>query len=186
MEDSKIIELYFSRSEHAISETSAKYGNYLVCISRNILHNNEDAAECVNDTYLHTWNAIPPNQPSAFRVWLGKITRNLSIDCYKKKKTLKRGGNETNLLFSELEDCIPAPNNVEKIFEDNEIAKLISLFLRNQKPENRIIFLRRYWYGEQIARISERFSISESKIKSSLFRTRNQLRLFLEKEGVNL
>lgn len=186
MEDSKIIDLYFNRSETAITETSLKYGNYLGCISRNILYNNEDAAECVNDTYLHAWNAIPPSRPSAFRIWLGTITRNLSFDRYKKQRAQKRGRNEAELLLSELSECIPAPANIEKAMEDQEIAQLISGFLQKQSQENRIIFLRRYWYGDSILQISRRFSISESKVKSSLFRTRNLLRRYLEKEGVNL
>jgi RNA polymerase sigma-70 factor (ECF subfamily) len=186
MEDSNIIELYFNRSENAISETSLKYGNYLGSISINILRSYEDAAECVNDTYLHAWNAIPPSRPSAFRVWLGTITRNLSFDRYKKFRAQKRGKNETELLLSELAKCIPAPCSVEKELEDNEIAQIVSGFLKAQRQENRIIFLRRYWYGDSIAQIAKIFDVSESKVKSSLFRTRNQLRRYLEKEGVIL
>ncbi len=186
MEDSNIIELYFSRCEHAIAATSEKYGNYLGYISMNILHNREDAAECVNDTYLHTWNAIPPKRPSAFRAWLGTITRNLSFDRYKHANAKKRGGTEMELILSELGECIPSSANVERTVEDKEIARLINCFLRNQKPENCMIFVRRYWYGDSIAKISERFLISDSKIKSSLFRTRKLLRLHLEREGVIL
>lgn len=186
MEDSKIIDLYFNRTESAISETSLKYGNYLECISWNILSNSEDAAECVNDTYLHAWNAIPPNRPSAFRVWLGTITRNLSFDRYKKLRAQKRDCSRAELLLSELSECIPAPVNIEKVMEDQEIAQLISGFLQRLKQENRIIFLRRYWFGDSIAQISQRFYISESKVKSSLFRTRKLLRRYLEKEGVNI
>lgn len=186
MKDSKIIDLYWNRSESAISHTAEKYGSYCKSISINILRNSQDADECVNDTYLHTWNAIPPNRPLIFRTWLGKVTRNLSLDRYKKIRAQKRGGNQTELLFSELEACIPDKFNTEKTLEDLEIARLISDFLINSSKENRLIFLRRYFYGDSILQIAKRFIISESKVKSSLFRTRNALKSYLEKEGVSI
>lgn len=184
MEDSQIIELYWNRSETAISQTAKKYGNYCKSIAMNILVNIEDADECVNDTYLHVWNAIPPNRPSFFRTWLGKITRNLSLDRYKKNRAQKRGGGEIELLFSELEACIPDIHNIEKEMEDLAVAQHISDFLRNSSKENRLIFLRRYFYGDSVLQIAGRFEISESKVKSSLFRTRNALKKYLMKEGV--
>lgn len=186
MDDIGIIELYLSRSESAISETAKKYGNYLRKISMNILHNKEDSEECVNDTYLNTWKAIPPQMPNTLRVFLGRITRNLSLDRYKRRRAQKRGGDKTELLLSELEECIPSYSNTEKHLEDEEIAKLISDFLHKQSEENRIIFMRRYWYGDSVKQIIERFRFSESKIKSSLFRTRNALKLYLENEEVEL
>jgi len=186
MEDSTIIQLYWDRSEMAISATDSKYGPYLGVIARNILRDEQDAEECVNDTYLHTWNAIPPERPSAFRVWLGRITRNLSLDRWRMSRAQKRGGDETTLLLEELEACVPGNHNVEQSLADQEVAALISAFLRRQKPDSRRIFLRRYWYGDSVADIARILRISESKVKSSLFRSRNALRIYLEKEGISL
>lgn len=186
MEDCQIIDLYFARSEQAVTVTAEKYGSYLGVIARNILHSDQDSEECVNDTYLHAWNAIPPIRPSAFRVWLGRVARNLSLDRWKLAHAQKRGGSETELLLDELDNCIPAPHNTEKLLEDQEIAGLISAFLRRLPQESRVIFLRRYWYGDDLAGIAARLHCSEGKIKSSLFRTRNALRAFLVKEEVAL
>ncbi|HEX3027792.1 MAG TPA: RNA polymerase sigma factor [Clostridia bacterium] len=186
MEDSAIIELYWNRSETAISRTAEKYSSYCRRISMNILNNCEDADECVNDTYLHAWNAIPPNRPSVLRTWLGRITRNLSLDRYRKSRMQKRGCNEIELLFSELESCIPDTGSIGKSMEDSEIAQLISAFLKNNTEDNRLVFLRRYYYGDSILQIAERFEMSESKVKSILFRTRKVLKTYLEKEGVTI
>lgn len=186
MEDIQIIELYWSRMETAISFTAEKYSNYCRSISMNILNNQGDADECVNDTYLHAWNAIPPNRPSVLRTWLGKITRNLSLDRYRKLKTQKRGGDNVELLFSELESCIPDANSIQSKLEDLETAQLISIFLRNSKKEDRLVFLRRYFYGDSIHQITERFDMSGGRVKSSLFRTRKALKKYLEKEGVSI
>ena len=181
-----IIELFWSRSEQAITETSRKYGSFLMGIARNILSSHEDAEECVNDTYLNTWNAIPPARPGVFRCWLGRITRNLSIDRYHHLRTKKRGGGETALLLSELEYCIPSGESVERHLEEQELAGVISSFLRQQTQESRIYFVRRYWYGDGLAQIADRFGVTESKVKSSLFRTRKALKAYLEKEGVTV
>lgn len=186
MNDSEIIELYWNRMESAIIHTAEKYSSYCRSISMNILNNSADAEECVNDTYLHAWNAIPPNRPSVFRTWLGKITRNLSIDRYKKSISQKRGGYEIELLLSELENCIPDTNNVENRMEDLEIAHLISVFLRSIKEESRLVFIRRYFYCDSVIQIANRFNMSESKVKSSLFRTRKALKSHLEKEGISI
>ena len=152
----------------------------------NILQSREDSEECVNDTYLKTWDAIPPQRPEKLSAFLGRITRNLSFNKYKARNTQKRGGAEMELLLSELEDCISSDRSVETEFEAGQLAKLIDSFLSSSKPENRIIFVRRYWYADSIAAISERFGMSESKVKSSLLRTRNKLKDHLEKEGVIL
>lgn len=186
MDDPQIIELYWARSEQAISETSAKYGAFLWRIARNILESHDDADECVNDTYLRAWNAIPPSRPSAFRAWLGRIVRNLSLDRWKQSRTAKRGGDGMEVLLGELDDCVPEPHGTEKTMEDQEIASLISAFLRRQSPESRIIFLRRYWYGQSVADIAAGMNCGEGKVKSSLFRTRKALRTYLEQEEVFL
>lgn len=184
MEDTEIIELYWQRSEQAIQETDRKYGSYCKSIIHNILQNKEDTEECVDDTWLHTWNAIPTERPYEFRTWLGRIARNLAFDRYRRMTAKKRGGREMDVLMSELEDCIPSAQTVEKEWEDAELAKLINCFLEKQKKENRMIFIRRYYYSDSVKQIAKRFGISESKVKSSLFRIRNSLREYLEKEGI--
>ena len=186
MEDAKIIELYWVRSETAIAETASKYGSFLHSIAWNILRSQGDAEECVNDTYLRTWNAIPPAQPSAFRAWLGRIVRNLSLDRWKEARTQKSGGDEMELLLGELDACIPEPHGTERQLEDQEIADLIGRFLRSLPSEQRIMFLKRYWYGEDLAAIAAAMGCKPSKVKSSLYRMRNALRAYLEREEVYL
>lgn len=184
MEDSAIINLYWNRQENAIAQTKIKYGNYLSGISMNILHSAEDAEECVNDTYLRAWMAIPPARPNAFGPWLGRIVRNLSLDRYRRYRAAKRGQPDTELLFSELENCLPSAFTPESAVDEQYTAGLISEFLREQTPRNREIFLRRYWYGDSIADICARFHIGQSRVKSSLFRMRNSLKDCLEKGGI--
>ena len=186
MEDQEIIDLYWVRDQRAITETSEKYGVFLRSIAWNVLRSHDDADECVNDTYLRTWNAIPPARPTAFRSWLGRITRNLSLDRWKQAKAAKRGGDGMELLLGELDACVPAPHGMEKAMEDREIAALISVFLRALPAETRVIFLRRYWYGDSVAEIAKKLSCTQGKVKSSLFRTRNSLRTYLEQKEVAL
>lgn len=186
MEDGQIIDLYWQRDQQAIEETSNKYGPFLYGLSWNILRSRPDAEECVNDTYLRTWNAIPPARPGAFQSWLGRITRNLSLDRWKLSRAQKRGGEEMELLLGELDVCVPAPHQTERHLEDQEIAALISVFLRKLPRERRVIFLRRYWYGDDIDAIAKKLGCSQGKVKSALFRTRNALRAYLEDEGVSL
>ncbi len=185
MEDSAIIGLYWDRDQRAIEETAGKYGAFLHALAWNILHSRGDAEECVNDTYLRAWNAIPPARPAALRAWLGRIARNLSLDRWKEGRTQKRGGG-AEILLGELDDCLPAPRGVEQQLEDREIAALISAFLRRLPAESRAVFLRRYWYGQDLADIAAERRCGVGKVKSSLFRTRKALRAYLEKEGVRL
>lgn len=186
MEDIKIIELYWQRTEAAIEETRAKYGAYLNSISMNIVKNREDAEECVNDTYLNTWNSIPPNRPNLLKAYLGSIVRNLSLDCYNRRFAQKRAGNEFTVLLSELEECLPTAESVEKVLEDKEIAHQISTFLRTLSLEKQQIFVRRYYHCENIRKIAKHFGFSESKVKSSLFEIRKKLKKHLEKEGITI
>ena len=181
-----ILDLYWARAESAVNETAKKYGNYCFTIAANILHNNEDAEECVNDTYLKAWDNIPPQRPGIFSSFLGKITRNLSLNKYKERKTKKHGGGEIALLFSELEDCIPSGSNVEAEYESNRVIEAINSCLQSMNGESRIVFVRRYWYADTIQAIAARFQMSESKVKSMLFRTRKTLKAYLENEGVIL
>lgn len=185
MEDSAIIDLYWSRDQRAIEETAGKYGSFLHTLVWNILRSRGDTEECVNDTYLRAWNAIPPARPAAFRAWLGRIARNLSLDRWKAERTRRRGGG-AEILLGELEDCVPAPRSVEQHLEDQEIASLISAFLRRLPAESRVVFLRRYWYGQELKDIAAERGCGVGKVKSSLFRTRKALRAYLEEEGIEL
>lgn len=186
MEDFKIIELFFERNENAISETERKYGRYLSKIAYNILFDFEDSKECVNDTYMKAWNSIPPQQPKVLSIFLGKITRRLAIDVFRKKHAEKRGNSEYFLSLSELDECIPDKFSAENEFEQKELSESINRFLSSISKENRDIFICRYFYSDSIKEIASFFQSNESKIKSSLFRTRKALKEHLEKEGFSL
>lgn len=183
MEDEKIIDLFWDRRETAIEETINKYNSYCLYIANNIINNIEDAKECVNDTYHAVWNKIPPTRPSNFKTFLGRITRNISLDRYDYNKAKKRNS-QFDLLLSELEECIPALEDVEKKFFEGQLAKSISNFLRQCSEEQRIIFIRRYWYSDSIRDIAKEYKLNENNVKSILFRTRNKLKIYLEKEGM--
>lgn len=186
MDDKKIIALYFDRSEQAISETAKKYGRYCHYIAFHILHNEEDSEECVNDTYFRAWNAIPPNQPKRLQTFLGKITRNLSLNKWEKQTAQKRGSGQMEHALEELVECIPSENNVEKVIEDKLIVQIINDFLDHLSSEKRKIFVRRYFYFSSIKEIAKDYGLSESKVTVTLFRTRQMLKEVLEKEGVIL
>lgn len=161
MEDNEIIELYWKRDEVAIQETNKKYGKYCSKIAYNIIANVEDSEECVNDTYLRVWNALPPNRPSIFKAFLAKITRNLALDKYDSKNAHKRN-NSMDLVYEELEDCIPT-NSMENEIEYNELVKELNIFLENLPKEKRVVFLERYWYMSSIKDIAK--NISKKKVK---------------------
>ncbi len=186
MEDNQIVELYWARSEKAISETADKYGRYCYSIAYNILHSIEDSEECVNDTYLNAWNAMPDQRPSKLRAFLGRITRNLSLKRWEKYTAEKRGAGQVSLALDELRECIPSTERTDQIVDDIVLADLLNRFLASMPAEKRRIFMRRYWYFSPIAEIATDFSVSESKVKMSLLRSRNELKLLLEKEGVEL
>ncbi len=186
MDDNRILDLFWERSDHAISETAAKYGKYCTGISMQILHNVWDAEECVNDTWLHAWNAIPPKRPSVLQAYLGRITRNLSLDKWKRNSAQKRGGSQVDLMLEELGDCIPAADSVQMEVETKAIAQTISDFLRKQPEMSRYLFIRRYWYGDSIADLAAKTKFTESYVKTSLFRLRQKLKECLEEEEVLL
>ena len=183
MDDQKIIDLYWSRSETAITETDQKYGKYCYSIAYNILTNNEDAEESVSDTYMTAWNVIPPRRPSVLCTFLGKITRHISIDRWRKRSASKRGGGEVTLALDELNDCVAGMQNVEMEFERKEILKAYVSFLNALPATERRIFLCRYWYVESIETIADKFSFSQSKVKTMLHRTRAKLRKHFAEEG---
>ncbi len=185
MEDSQIIDLYWQRSENAISETSKKYGRLCRSIAMNIVGNFSDAEECENDTYVAAWNAIPPTKPNIFSAFLSKITRNIALNRYEYNKAKKRN-NEFDLILDELEECVAGRNTVESAYEEGELALLLDKFLEKLPKEKRVIFVRRYWYSDAVKDIADRLQISESKVKTSLFRTRKELQEYLEKHGISV
>lgn len=186
MKDQEIIDLYWQRDETAIVRTSEKYGSYCHTIACNILSREEDAEECVNDTWLGAWKSMPPHRPDRLSAYLGKITRNLSLNRLRQYTAEKRGGTQTDLALSELEDCIPAPVTVEQIAEENVLTAAINRFLHAQPEQKRNIFIRRYWYLCPIREIARAYAISESKAASALFRMRGELKAYLEKEGISI
>ena len=184
MEDQQIIQLYWDRLEQAIVESERKYGSYCRSIARRILAVEEDAEECVNDTWLHAWNAMPPQRPSILSAFFGKLARNLSLDRWRRSRAAKRGGNQVELALHELGDCLPAGGGPEQALDEKETGRVISQFLRTQPQLDRALFIRRYWHLEPIAALAQDFQLRESQIKSRLFRTRQRLKAALKKEGI--
>ena len=184
MDDLRIIELYFKRDEQAIKETDVKYGKLCHNIAYNILNNHEDSQECVNDTYVGAWNAIPPTRPNNLMSFVCRIVRNLSLKRLEFLKREKRSA-EVILSLDELAAVLPderyAPNA-----SDEDVGKLISKFLRKQKEDARNVFIRKYYFFDSIEEIAERYGFTESKVKNMLFYTRNKLRDYLIKEGVEI
>lgn len=186
MNDSLIVDLYLSRDETAIKQTSEKFGSRLRSLSYGIVKDRQTVEECENDTYLEAWNAIPPHEPRSYLyAFLARITRHLSLNCCRERNRLKRSAFVCELSV-EMEQCIPAPDDIACRIDDITFAEAINGFLRTLSEEKRNLFLRRYWYLDSIADISKRFSLSESKVKTMLFRCRNQLRAYLEKEGYTI
>lgn len=184
MTDSQIIELYWARNEEAISQTDAAYGKKLHTLADRIVQNFEDAQECVSDTYLKTWQTIPPQRPNYFFAYLARICRNFALGVLDWKSAAKRKG-ELVELTAQMEACIPDPAHERKM-EGQELGKLLNRFLEGLSYENRVIFLRRYWYLDTIEEIADRYGFSQSKVKTQLHRTRAKLHAFLEKEGVRI
>ena len=184
MEDEQILDLYWARNPDAILHTDEKYGAYCRQISLHILRSREDAEECVNDTWLRTWNNIPPQRPNHLKAFLGKLTRNLSLDRWDQLQAQKRGGGRTALLLSELSDCIPAASTMDRAMEDRAISAAISAWLRKQPPKNRVAFVRRYWYADSTRAVSQRLGLTEGGTKALLHRLRRSLKDHLEQEGI--
>lgn len=184
MEDEQIIELYFRRDQDAIVQTELAHGAKLNTLAHRILMNHEDAQECVSDTYMKAWETIPPTRPSYFYAYLAKICRFLCFGRLDWNNAAKRKA-EIVELSAEMELCIPDPAR-ERQMESQELAGLLNEFLETLPEESRKIFLRRYWFGDSVTEIARRYGIGESKVKTRLFRTRNALRSFLEKEGITV
>ena len=183
MDDSVIIELYWQRDERAIKESKSKYGAYCNTIADNILHSAEDTEECVNETWLKAWNVIPPERPLRLSAFLGRITRNLAIDKYRRERSGRYGGGQIAMCLDELGECIGEEPTIEDRLAFRE---LLNNFLRGLPEKNRDIFLLRYWYMMPTAEIAKRNALTNGAVKMVLQRVRKKLKKYLEKEGVYL
>lgn len=186
MEDARIVQLYWDRDQQAIPATAEKYGSYCTAIAGNILGSREDAEECVNDTYLNTWNAIPPHRPKVLSAFLGKIVRNLAFNKYKHNTAGKRGGGEIPAVLEELAECVSGKDDVEQTYEYRELVAAINGFLAMLPAEKRNIFVCRYWYADSIAEIAARYGSTNTAVAMTLSRTRNGLRRYLIERGYSL
>lgn len=186
MDDEKIIDLYFERSEQAVKETADKYGRYLNTVAYNILGSREDGEECVNDAYMRAWRKIPPERPRAFGAFLAKITRNLALNRYESLNAKKRGDGKIPLVLDELSQCTAGTSDTQKQIENAALTEALNRFLSELDEETRNIFMRRYWYMSTVKEIASDFGLGESKVKMTLMRTRNRLKQFLIREDIHL
>ncbi len=184
MDDKRIVDLYFDRNEDAILQTQIKYGKLCRKVANNILNNNEDSEECENDTYLTLWNSIPPERPNNFLAFMIRIVRNLSLKRLEYNTAEKRDP-KCAVSWEELEDCIP-DRRLSAELEDAELGELINKFLHGEKEHIRNVFVRRYYFNDDILDIASRYDFSESKVKSILFTVRNKLKKYLTENGVYL
>jgi RNA polymerase sigma-70 factor (ECF subfamily) len=186
LEDSQIVSLYWDRNETAIAQTEKKYGVYLSKIAYNILADREDTQESVNDTYLAAWNSIPPHRPSILSTYLGKLTRRISIDCFRSRTRQKRQAGEYAISLEELGDCVSGGNTTEEIVNVRLLADAIGIYLRTLPADTRNAFLARYYFLDPIREVAKNCGMTESKCKTVLHRTRLGLKAYLEKEGFDL
>lgn len=182
MEDTAIIALYWSRDEAAIAETDKKYGPYCRAIAQNILTIREDAEECVSDSYHRAWNAMPPQRPDSLPPFLGRIVRNLSISRWRRERAQKRYAGLESLL-SGLEECLPDPKGVEEAVEGRELTHRIEVWLESLPQDDRAVFLRRYWYGQEVQAMARAWGVSPNQMAKRLQRLRKSLKRDLEQEG---
>lgn len=183
MEDSRIIALYWQRDEAAIGETQTKYGPYCFTVASNILRRREDAEECVSDTWLRAWNAMPPQKPGNLKMFLAKITRNLSLDRYRAQSAQRRGGGESCLPLDELAECLPAAGTVAEQLEAQELVQCVNRFLHSLPERECNVFLRRYFFAEPVEAIARRYTLKPGTAAMLLSRCRGKLKKHLEKEG---
>ncbi len=183
MEDSQIVELYWQRSVDAVAETADKYGAYCFAIADNILHSAEDSEECVNDAWLHAWNAMPPQRPNVLRAFLARITRNLAFDRFRARAAEKRGGGELDLVLDELGECLGGGADAQTACEAEELRRSIGRFVRSLPERDGNVLARRYFFAEPVADIAKRYGLSENNVMVILSRTRKKLKAHLLKEG---
>ena len=186
MDDAQIVQLYWNRDEQAIPVTGEKYGSYCKKIAKNIVGNQEDAEECVNDTYLNAWNAMPPHRPSVLSTFLGKITRNVAFNKYKHNTADKRGGGEQAVILDELAECVSDNNDIDNAIDRKELIKTINSFLENLPQDKRNIFVRRYWYSDSISDIAQRYSMKDGTVSVTLNRLRLKFHNYLLEGGYDL
>lgn len=186
LDDRSIVELFLNRSEEAIIQTNLKYGRYCHRIAYNVLGNDEDSEECVNDALMRTWNSIPPNEPTSFSSFIGKITRNLALDKLRQQNSGKRGGGEVALALDELADCISDRDELSRREDSAEITAALNSFLETLNSVERGVFMHRYWMMDPIADIAQMYDISVSNTTTMLFRMRSKLKKHLMKEGIPL
>ena len=183
MEDGQIVDLYWQRSDLAISETNRKYGRYCHSIAYHICGLDEDAEECVNDTWLRAWNAMPDQRPAQLKPFLGRLTRWVSLDRRRREGRERRGGGDFDLALEELDGCLAGPDTAETALETAELTAAINRFLASLRPDERTVFLARYYFGYPLQTVAERHGFGLSKVKTMLHRTRKKLRSQLRKEG---
>ncbi len=186
MEDVQIVDMFWNRDQEVIAVVQQQYGGLCRQVAYQILNDREESEECENDAYLRAWNAIPPQRPNRFSVWLCRVVRNLALDRYRARQAAKRGGGEFQLVLHELEACLPAPSGTETAYEGRRITQVLEQFVRALPVEQRGVFLRRYWYADPVAKIAAGYGMSESKVKSMLSRIRGRLRIFLQEEGIEI
>lgn len=184
MNDREIVDLYWQRSEQAITETDNKYGKYCRIVAYNILENTQDSEECVNDTWLAAWNSMPVNRPERLNAYLAKITRNFALAKVVKRSAKKRGGGELELALEELDDCVPSDYCLEKEVEDRALAESINTFVDLLPEEEQLIFISRYWFFASEREIAEKQGCSRSQISAMLKRSRDKLKTYLLQEGL--
>ena len=185
MEDNQIIELFFRRDESALTETANKYGTFCLRIAMNVVNVREDAEECVNDTYHTAWNQIPPTRPDSFKAFLGRIVRNFAISKYRALHAKKRF-NGLEVMLSELGDCVPATESVEQEMEAKELTEYINSWLADLKQEDRVLFVRRYWYGDEVKTLARKCGVSGTQMTQRMLRLRRKLKDYLSEKGVVL
>ena len=184
MEDSTIVDLYWARSDLAISESEQKYGRYCHTIAYNICGTDQDAEECVNDTWLRAWESMPTERPAILSSYLGRITRNLAIDRIKERTRQKRGGGAAALALDELSECVPGGTEPERSLEEKELEAVIGRFVAGLPQTEKTAFILRYWYLAPLEEIADRLRSGKGRIKSILFRTRKKLAAYLKEEGL--
>lgn len=185
MEDRELVALFWARSQDAVPETARKYGTFCLSVARNFLDSPEDAEKCVNDVWYEAWTSIPTQKPDNLRTWLGRAVRCSAIDRFRKNSAEKRSRAVT-VMLEELEESVPSADSVEKVAESHEIACSIEQWLRTLDREDRILFVRRYWYGDSLGVLAEKYGESESRLAQKMFRLRKSLKAALEKEGIEV
>lgn len=186
MEDAEIVELYWARDEDAVGQTKTKYGAYLNRVAYNILSDLEDSQECVSDTLLAAWRSMPDNRPKNLRTYLGKITRQVSIDLYRRRNRMKRYASEYAISLEELGDSFTDGRTPEDELNARLLTETVNRFLRTLPDEARNTFIGRYYFFDSIKNVARYCGMSESKCKSMLYRTRQSLKVYLQKEGFDL